>query len=73
MYKVENDGEDDEKGLKDAEDDKYIEKDEENLNLSPLWSPKLIVAPDKFTDGTKGGGKTLFYKKCKVDFYPECK
>jgi len=32
-----------------------------------------MVSSEKFNEGTKGGGKTLFYKKCKVDFYPECK
>jgi len=58
-------------GSDDGDDE--IMEDEENLDMPPPWSPKLIVAPDKFTDGTKGGGKTLFYKKCKVDFYPECK
>jgi hypothetical protein len=66
------DDEDDAEAGSDDGDDEIME-DEENLDMPPPWSPKLIVAPDKFTDGTKGGGKTLFYKKCKVDFYPECK
>ena len=44
--------------------------DEENLDMPPPWSPKLFVAPEKFNDKTKGGGKTLYYKRCKVDFYP---
>lgn len=63
----EDEGDDDDGGEDDQMDD------EDNLDMPPPWSPKLIVAPEKFTDGTKGGGKTLFYKKCKVDFYPECK
>jgi len=65
--------EEDEDGAGSDDGDDEIMEDEENLDMPPPWSPKLIVAPDKFTDGTKGGGKTLFYKKCKVDFYPECK
>ena len=48
-------------------------EDEENLDMPPPWSPKLIVLAEKFADGTRGGMKTLFYKKCRVDFFSECK
>jgi hypothetical protein len=48
-------------------------EDEDNLDMPPPWSPKLIVLPEKFADGTRGGQKTLFYKKCRVDFFSECK
>lgn len=68
-------GEDDEEDEGDADsgpEDDQIE-DEENLDMPPPWSPKLIVLPEKFADGTRGGQKTLFYKKCRVDFYSECK
>jgi hypothetical protein len=70
MKKGEDDEEDEEEGG-DVGGEEL--EDEENLDMPPPWSPKLIVAAEKFNDGTKGGGKTLFYKKSKVDFYPECK
>ena len=38
-----------------------------------LGSPKLVVDKDKFTDGCPKGEKTVFYKKCRVDFFSECK
>ena len=41
--------------------------------MPPPWSPKLFVNRDKFTDGTPGGEKTVFYKKCKVEYFAECK
>lgn len=41
--------------------------------MPPSWSPKLFVNKDKFADGCPNGEKTVFYKKCKVDFYSECK
>lgn len=66
-------GDDEEEEGEGSDEDGEPMEDEENLDMPPPWSPKLIIAPDKFSDGTKGGGKTLFYKKCKIDFYPECK
>jgi len=41
--------------------------------MPPPWSPKLYVNKDKFVDGTPNGEKTVFYKKCKIDMYSECK
>lgn len=71
MRKGDEDDDEDEDGDEIGDEDQI--EDEENLDMPPPWSPKMIVLPEKFSDGTKGGGKTLFYKKCKVDFYPECK
>jgi hypothetical protein len=42
------------------------------LDMPPPWSPKLFVNKDKFLDLCPNGEKTVFYKKCKVDFYSEC-
>jgi hypothetical protein len=47
-------------------------KDEDVLDMPPPWSPKLFVNKDKFIDLCPNGEKTVFYKKCKVDFYAEC-
>jgi hypothetical protein len=41
--------------------------------MPPPWSPKLIVDKDKFTDGCPKGEKTVFYKKCRIDMFSECK
>ncbi|MFM7851079.1 MAG: hypothetical protein ACKO96_03985, partial [Flammeovirgaceae bacterium] len=47
-------------------------KEEDILDMPPPWSPKLFVNKDKFLDLCPNGEKTVFYKKCKVDFYAEC-
>lgn len=47
-------------------------KEEDVLDMPPPWSPKLFVNKDKFLDLCPNGEKTVFYKKCKVDFYAEC-
>jgi hypothetical protein len=54
-------------------DENNMMEEEDNLDMPPPWCPKLFVHPEKFEDRTKGGGKTLYYKRCKVDFYPQCK
>ena len=41
--------------------------------MPPPWSPKLFVNKDKFNCRFKDVEKTVFYEKCKVDFYSECK
>lgn len=48
-------------------------EDEDILDMPPPWSPKLIVDKEKFSEGVKNGAKTLFYKKCKVEYFSECK
>lgn len=48
-------------------------EEEDVLDMPPPWSPKLIVDKERFSEGVKKGAKTVFYKKCKVDFYAECK
>lgn len=54
------------------EEDEEGKKDEDVLDMPPPWSPKLFVNKDKFLDLCPNGEKTVFYKKCKVDFYAEC-
>lgn len=69
-------GEDDENGEnnddEEEEDEDGAHKDEDVLDMPPPWSPKLFVNKDKFLDLCPNGEKTVFYKKCKVDFYSEC-
>ena len=52
--------------------DSTAKKEEDVLDMPPPWSPKLFVNKDKFLDLCPNGEKTVFYKKCKVDFYSEC-
>lgn len=60
-------------GAEEEEDeDEEGKKDEDVLDMPPPWSPKLFVNRDKFLDLCPNGEKTVFYKKCKVDFYAEC-
>jgi len=66
-----DDENEDEEEMDDDEDEEEME--EEVLDMPPPWSPKLFVNKDKFADGCPNGEKTVFYKKCKVDFYSECK
>ena len=47
--------------------------DEEVLDMPPPWSPKLFVNKDKFIELCPKGEKTVFYKKCKVEFFSDCK
>jgi hypothetical protein len=63
-------GEDDENEDEDEED---YGDEEDVLDMPPPWSPKLVIDKEKFSEGVKNGAKTVFYKKCKVDFYSECK
>jgi len=67
---------DDENGDNNEEDEEEEEnpqgKEEDILDMPPSWSPKLFVNKDKFIDLCPNGEKTIFYKKCKVDFYAEC-
>ena len=70
----ENKGEDDEEGAEDDDDDDDGEggnNEEEVLDMPPPWSPKLIVNKESFSQLCPGGEKTLFYKKCKVEFYSD--
>lgn len=55
----------------DEEDDGELE--EEPLDMPPPWSPKLFVNQDKFTDMCPNGEKTIFYRKCKVEIFSECR
>lgn len=74
--KKNGDGEDESGELHDdddnEDDDSTAKKEEDVLDMPPPWSPKLFVNKDKFLDLCPNGEKTVFYKKCKVDFYSEC-
>lgn len=56
-----------------VEDEEEEDEEEDVLDMPPPWSPKLMIDKEKFAEGVKNGAKTVFYKKCKVDFYAECK
>lgn len=67
-------GDDEEGGEEDEEDDGENENNEDEvLDMPPAWCPKLNVNKDKFVELCPKGEKTLFYKKCKVEFYSDCK
>ena len=71
---------DDKKGEEDEEnEDEEEEEDgeaggneEEVLDMPPSWSPKLFVSRDKFIQLCPKGEKTVYYKKCKVEFFSDC-
>jgi len=70
------DGEDESGELQEEEEneesDQVAKKEEDVLDMPPPGSPKLFVNKDKFIDLCPNGEKTVFYQKCKVDFYSEC-
>ena len=71
IKKKEKKDNEDEEGGEASEDD--FGDEEDVLDMPPPWSPKLVIDKEKFAEGVKNGSKTVFYKKCKVDFYSECK
>ena len=58
--------------LEDINEDSQEIEQEDVLDMPPPWSPKLYIEKEKFSEGVKDGAKTVFYKKCRVDFYSEC-
>lgn len=54
------------------EEEENAGKDEEELDMPPAWCPKLFVNKDNFLDLCPNGEKSIFYKKCRVDFFAEC-
>ena len=46
--------------------------DEEVLDMPPPWSPMLSVKRENFIRLCPKGEKTVFYKKCKVEFFSDC-
>lgn len=67
---------DDDEGVDEEEDDdgdNGVNNEDELLDMPPPWSPKLYVSKDKFIELCPKGEKTLFYKKCKVEFFSDCK
>ena len=59
----------------DADPDSGDEEEEEKdvLDMPPSWSPKLFIDKEKFLNLCPNGEKTVFYKKCRIDFYTPCK
>jgi hypothetical protein len=41
--------------------------------MPPPWSPKLFVNKEKFAELCPKGEKTVFYRKCKVEYFSDCK
>lgn len=68
-------GDEEEEGEEDEDDDdgEGGGGDDEVLDMPPAWSPKLNVDKEKFAELVKNGEKTVFYKKCKVEFFADCK
>jgi hypothetical protein len=69
-------GDEEEENNEDEDEDDGVEggnNEEEVLDMPPPWSPKLFVNKDKFIELCPKGEKTVFYKKCKVQFYSDCK
>lgn len=73
MIKKKVKGEGNEEEEVEEEESEEEEEDSQVLDMPPPWSPKLIVDKDTFTDGCPKGEKTVFYKKCRVDLFSECK
>ena len=67
------DGEEDQEEENEDEDEDDGELEEEPLDMPPPWSPKLFVNKDKFNDMCPNGEKTVFYRKCKVEIFSECR
>ncbi len=68
------DGDDDEnEDLDDDDGEDDGELEEEPLDMPPPWSPQLFVNKDKFNDMCPNGEKTIFYRKCKVEIFSECR
>lgn len=55
-------------------DDSQEEEEEEDdiLDMPPPWAPKLYLDKDKFLNLCPLGEKTVFFKKCRVDYYSSC-
>lgn len=69
-------GDDDEEGADEDEDDGDDNGgglEDEVLDMPPPWSPKLFVNKEKFAELCPKGEKTVFYKKCMVEFHSDCK
>jgi len=71
-------------GIHDGEDDELGDNqsnhsgeagfdDDEILDMPPPWSPKLRVDKSKFVELCPRGEKTIFYKRCKVELFSDCK
>ena len=76
MLKNDQKRDDDDEAAEDEEasdDEGGTNAEEEVLDMPPAWSPKLNVNRDKFIELCPKGEKTVFYKKCKVEFFSDCK
>ena len=70
-------GEDDDGNDDDDDDfddaDGQANNEEEVLDMPPPWCEKLQVDQSKFVELCPKGEKTVFYKKCKVEFFSDCR
>ena len=77
MIKPDEKKDEDEEGNEEDEDmdelDDQANNEEEVLDMPPAWSPKLFVNKDKFVELCPKGEKCVFYKKCKVEMFSDCK
>lgn len=53
-------------------DDEGGKELEEVLDMPGPWSPKLFINKEKYYQLCPNGAKTVFYKKCKVEYYADC-
>ena len=51
--------------------DGYIRQIEHVLDLPPSWCPKLKIDREVYAKKCPMGEKTLFYERCKVEYYAE--
>ena len=56
----------------DSDEEEDEEEDDDILDMPPPWSPKLSLKKEKFLNLCPLGEKTVFYKKCRVDYYAPC-
>ncbi len=61
----------------DDEDDDEMSDEEDGegkeiLDMPPPWCPKLFIDREAFLNLCPNGEKTVFYKKCRIDYYAPC-
>ena len=61
----------DEENEDDNEDRALDNIAEDYLDMAPPWSPKLFIDKEKMALGCVNGEKTVFYIKCKVQYFAE--
>ena len=67
----EGNGDDQKLNSNDLGTDGYIRQIEHVLDLPPSWCPKLRIDREVYAKKCPMGEKTLFYERCKVEYYAE--